>query len=293
MNDNPFLNAGSIREGKFISPIYLKLLIGLAVENPQLSLGTLVSEQDLKFGQVPYHFSALSDKYAQFSLQFVLNSYKKKAFSMFGSNFHRALMEVVGNGCFRSEPLSLTGYNIDFEVLFGADGKPVPVMPSCVLLRSAFKSIGLIVEPDSSPTVLKQSKMSLLLESLRESGDGTDQLSDDGQFHTMRHTTKANYVRVASDWARYFVPPGSKPKVTRKVVFELNGPIHYASNSPAQRHICGKDVIKKRQLEALGWQVIHVSKARVLPSILVGLIARAEACSAVGHVPVSGALLGT
>ena len=108
----------SIEEGKFNSPIFLKLLIGLAVENPHLKHGRLVSKQDLKFGQVPYHSRVLSDKYAQHALQTMLNWYRKKSFSMFGSNFHRALMEVVGNGCFRSEPISLSGYNFDFEVLF-------------------------------------------------------------------------------------------------------------------------------------------------------------------------------
>lgn len=217
-----------------------------------------MSKQDLKFGQVPYHFAMLSDKYAQHALQSRLNSYKKKSFSMFGSNFHRAIMEVMGNGCFQSEPLSLSGYNFDFEVLFGGDGKAIPVTPSCVLLKSAFKSIGLVVDAESSPTVLRQSKMALLLESLSEDGTATD-ACENQPFHSMKHSSKANYVKVASDWAHYFASPGPPPNVSRRVVFELNGPVHYASNVSAQRHVCGKDVVKKRQLEALGWQVIHVS----------------------------------
>ena len=64
-------------------------------------------------------------------------------------------------------------------------------------------------------------------------------------------------VNFASDWTKYLAHGRRHPDIQKKIAFELNGPIHYAVNKP--HYMLGKDVVKKRQLEAMGWKVIHVS----------------------------------
>lgn len=247
----------SLGKRKFFSPHFLKLLIGLTVENPQLQ-SHVTRRTSSQFGDIPYQFTSMSDKYAKYALHSILNMYKEKAYSKFGSNFNHALKALAGSGCFRSEPLSLSGYNFDFEVLFGIDGKPISVFPKHVMLSSALKSFGVGGEDAEAPPYCSSdtSKVPLLLESLRLSEQAVS-IEERAPLESMNYVTKAACVRVASDWAQRFVSPADMPHITRRVVFEVNGPVHYASN--IRRHLRGNDVVKKRQLEALGWEVIHVS----------------------------------
>ena len=240
----------------------------------------------------------------KYALHSILSMYKEKAYSKFGSNFNQALKTVAGSGHYRSEPLSLSGYNFDFEVLFGIDGKPLSVYPKYVTLPNALKSFGVgregTIARDRAPphSSRDSSKVSMLLEDLKslEEVVDTDEMaplelksfgvgrediraspipllledlrSSDQVVNTeertplgsMDYVTKAACVRVASDWAERFASPSmmGTPRIARRVVFEVNGPVHYASN--IRRHLRGNDVVKKRQLEALGWEVIHVSR---------------------------------
>lgn len=56
---------------------------------------------------------------------------------------------------------------------------------------------------------------------------------------------------LASDWSE----KGANPNIARKIVIESDGPVHYPTNI---RKPLGKSVLKKRQLEKLGWEVIQV-----------------------------------
>ena len=95
--------------------------------------------------------------------------------------------------------------------------------------------------------------MATLLNDLKQ----PDETRSDSPLGSACRIERGNGIHLASDWGRYFVKSHHMPCVARRVAFELNGPLHYAVNVPG--HIKGKDVVKKRQLEALGWEVVHVS----------------------------------
>lgn len=249
----------SLDQGYLHSSTLLKLLIGLAVENPQLQFA---SATDIKVGHFPYHFSNLSNNFIFVPLSFIVSKYNDKGFSIFGANFFRALKLAMGAGLFRSEPLSLSGYMMDFEVLIGHDGKPIqtPRNQKYILMQKALKSVGALRETESITSFsLEKQTMPLLLDDLKLSETESSTMSCDGRspLDGVNHLVRNKTVNLASDWGQYFIKPHAMPKIARKVAFELNGPVHYAVNVPG--HIRGKDVVKKRQLEALGWEVIRVS----------------------------------
>lgn len=230
------------------------------MENPQLELAR--ANRIIKFGCFPYHFTTLSDKYIHLAISHLLQLYQHKAFSIFGSNFHRALKIVTGLGFCRSEPISLSGYTFDFEVLLDAYNKPIRIPHSWnyTRLTNVLKSIGLGKVDDEKSFVERDSTLSVLLSGLKES----EQISDASNCNVATVVSDAlngqsfsRHINLASDWGRYFTPHQTLARVARNVVLEANGPGHYAVND--HKHLLGDDVVMKRQLEALGWEVIHVS----------------------------------
>ena len=245
--------------GVFLPSILLKLLIGLAVENPQLGLASITHEQDLKFGTLPYHFTTVSDHYVSLALKHILSQYKDKRFNVFGANFSRALRGAVGPSQYRIEPVSLSGYNIDFEVILDSRNRPIPIPFSWkhVLVTNMLKSVGIETCQAKNTFPTDISKMSALLDELSHTNSSAGENSQSSSVSVGGQIVKGHGVHLASDWGRYFVRPQDMPPMARRVAFELNGPVHYAVNHPG--HEVGKDVVKRRQLEALGWQVITVS----------------------------------
>ena len=69
------------------------------------------------------------------------------------------------------------------------------------------------------------------------------------------HVQEERRINLASDWGQKFALPSTP--VWKKVALEADGPWHFAINC---NHIMGRTALKRRQLKALGWEVISVSE---------------------------------
>ena len=168
----------------------------------------------------------------------------------FGANFSRALQLAMGMEFFTSESISLCGYMLDCEVLLGRNRGPIKIPPqwrnrTISDILKMFDIWNSDTTKESSPEILSQIK------------------KIDNKISSYSTKNDTALVNLASDWGKYIMP--ATPKVARKMVFELNGPRHYAVNAP--KHIIGKDIVKQRQLEALGWDVIQVCSIIIVDKI--------------------------
>ena len=151
--------------------------------------------------------------------------------SSFDKEVVSALRVIFGNGIrLRKNALSISGWTMDIELLLDNEGKVIVPPESTVdhttdmylhLARVAYLSCQNGVHPQ---------KMKLggdpLLSSLPSNLVCCRQLLDE-----------------------------SLP-VVRRIAIEADGPHHYMRNN--NRHPRGKTVLKKRQLETVGWEVIQV-----------------------------------
>lgn len=156
---------------------------------------------------------------------------------------HKHVLDILArifgqkHASFRTNAHTTSGYSIDIEVLLDKDNR-------------------LIVPP-----LTKSSQRQTLVEFLRK-------LEVTESQHCSRLSTKRlsklcpllvamartdesfpNHIRLACDWW------SESQAVARRVAIEVDGPSHYVING---RRPVGKTVLKKRQLEALGWEVIQI-----------------------------------
>lgn len=127
---------------------------------------------------------------------------------------------------FLPEAYTSIGYTMDAELLLDKDNNPIPP-PS--------------VSWNWSPDVLK-----VLCDEGPPPVDNSVIISI-----AERNNVPSDLVfNLASDWSCV------NDKVHRRVCIESDGPIHYTANTCQP---LGRTVLKKRQLQALGWEVLQVS----------------------------------
>ena len=148
-----------------------------------------------------------------------------------------ALQHIFGNGVrLRKNALSISGWTMDIELLLDDKGKvilppenTVDPMTYLQLARVAYLCYRHGIHPRKMTPDMEM-KLAPLLSSLRRKLSCCRQL--------------------AHDW----MLDGSLP-VARKIAVEADGPFHYMCNC---NHPLGTTVLKKRQLEAVGWEVVQV-----------------------------------
>ena len=157
--------------------------------------------------------------------------------STFEEDVLSALQLIFGNGVkLRKDAVSISGWTMDIELLLDDEGKVIAPPENTVnpmthlqLARVAYLCHQHGVHPRKMTSDMKM-KLAPLLSSLPK---------------------KLNSCRqLAHDW----LLDRSLP-VARKIAIEADGPCHYMCNS---HHPRGTTVLKKRQLEAVGWEVIQV-----------------------------------
>lgn len=248
-------------ESRFVMLILLQLKISLNKDCLDLKLGTgWDSSKDLsKWGFCRSGIRNISIETIRFVYAQRISMIHTLSKSIFGSNLYRALRLYLGDvKCFQSNPLSLTGYSFDFEVLLDCNGNPIQIpmtwkQNSLVLLRS---SIGLKRDVKVIKKHLKPKAMVLdnVIDSMKESEDVTSSRDFDVNLSELGSISNTQCVNIASDWGYKFV---TYPKnVSRKVVIEANGPFHYTRNCG---HCMGYTVLKERHIRSLGWELITVS----------------------------------
>ena len=147
------------------------------------------------------------------------------------STFHNvvtaAVKDVLGSdNLFIVEAQTTSGYAIDIEVLLDANNQPLPI-------------------PVEMERVSLEEIKELCLKKIvgnRETNIG----------QTLKGEENEMVFNLASDWDVGFV----SSHIKRRMGIEVDGPIHFAVNS---NHPLGRTVLKRRQLTALGWDMISVS----------------------------------
>lgn len=227
----------------------LQLCIALNFEQQNLGLG--VDFEPSFFGNWGSGFvgvGKISEKVMQLVMKDRIMGYKYTSkFTPYNRRVGDALRVVLGGSDFyTAEALSISGYNIDFEILFDADHRPIPIPNEwkCHSKDQVLHSVGLgnVKRRNLSP-------LGLLETVTRENGESGASISaadtvGDGDQKT---------INLASDWGQKFFVPGTP--ISKKIALEADGPWHFASNC---NHVLGNTVLKRRQLKALGWDVISV-----------------------------------
>ena len=160
-----------------------------------------------------------------------------KSISAFEQEVLSALQLVFGNGIrLRTDALSISGWTMDIELLLDDRGEVIippesttDPMTHLQLARVAYLCYQHGVHPRKVTPDMRR-KLAPLLSSLPRK--------------------KGSQHQLAHDW----MLDGSLP-VARKIAIEVDGPAHYMFNC---NHPQGTTILKKRQLEAAGWEVIQV-----------------------------------
>ena len=208
----------------------LQLCTALNFEQPNLGLGVEYEPSFFRnWGSGYVSAGKISNKVMQQIMMDRIFSYENTSnFTRFNRNVLYALKVVLGGSDFyTTEALSISGYNIDFEVLFDADHRPIPIQHQWKFqsVDKVLHSVGL-----GHKTVLR-------------AGVPVPEIS----------------INLASDWGQKFIVPSTP--VSKKIALEADGPWHFASNC---NHVLGSTVLKHRQLKALGWEVISVGNILLL-----------------------------
>lgn len=188
-----------------------------------------------------------------------LKSYNTMKRSVFGSNLHRAIRTALGGSTFvQSDAISLSGYLVDFEVLLDDWGHPIefPIHWKYRPLELLASSLGIKVEGEARRGQLRTISDDLL-QTMKASEDVQDR--SESPFEVVAPVSPRYDFEVpfnlASDWGQKFCSPPRRP--ARKLVIEGDGIFHFARND--RNVVVGSTVLKKRHLEALGWETITVS----------------------------------
>ena len=117
-----------------------QLKISLNKEAPQLGLGTGYHVHK-QFGTSTSGITGMSDRLfhrAYADKLHVLPEYKR---SIFNSNLQRALRAALGHSSLvQTDPISLSGYNFDFEVLLDSGDQPIHIP-----MKWKYKSAGILL----------------------------------------------------------------------------------------------------------------------------------------------------
>ena len=250
-------------DAEFPVLILFQLKISLNKERPDLKMGTGWDEVlDLsRWGVSRSGIKNVSNEIMRLLYTEKISNLHLNSKSIFGSNIHRALRSCLGDvKCFQTDPLSLSGYCFDFEILLDHKGSPIniPILwkyKSQIILRSSVgvkEDVKVIRNHVKYPAVV----MDDIIGSLKES----EEKVDTGQHCDAELSNSSSYfvkkcLNVASDWGRRFYP--FPKQVARKIVIEGNGTTHYARNCD---HTMGYTVLRERHIRALGWELISVSE---------------------------------
>ena len=242
----------------------MQLHVAVTVEHPELQIAGISKPQMKEVA-----LSVL--KYVQ----------QNNIISTFEMNVLRALKQLTGGdySCIVSQPMTTRGYFLDAELLLNGHNKPIQIPRTWKYRRfdtmerilQKEGSVSMDSERDAVSLENEQSTIGLksLLASLKTAevnyphngihSDTTNADSGDNLaavLHSYPRTVHVRmFVNLASDWQDIIQSPISEP-VARRIAIEADGPQHYAINC---RHVLGHTVLKRRQLEALGWEVTPVS----------------------------------
>lgn len=249
----------------FLLIILLQLKISLNKECPDLKLGLGwdTDHHKRQWGLCRAALKGVSNKLLQKSyLDKIDGCYSIKR-SVFGSNLSRAIRTALGGAKWvLSEPLSLSGYNFDFEVLLDRHGDPIQIP-----MEWKYKSPE-VLESSIGANQVRRKRLEKvsddLLESMRQTEGkdadvGSRDVDSDEVNASLGEYRRAMTINVASDWGMKF--KDLPYPATRKLLIEGDGIHHYARNDTS--HTLGSSVLKKRQVEALGWEVLNVSVVSV------------------------------
>lgn len=238
--------AGSLGVPEFRYSALLQLCIALNFEQPKLGLGVKFKPALFKkWGTGLVSAGSITKSMMQLAMKDRILVYEyTSTTSPFNQYVASALKVALGGPhYFNTEVLSIAGYNLDFEILFDADHRPI-LIPSewkhrrrDLLLCSV--GIGRINR--------KRSPAKLLEEIERGSGASISMPND------VDPVPKGKLISLASDWGQKLALPNTP--ISRKIALEADGPWHFAANC---NHILGYTLLKRRQLKALGWEVISV-----------------------------------
>ena len=221
-----------------------QLCIALNFEQPNLGLGINFEPSLLRnWGSGFIGVGKISNKVMQLVMKDRIMWYKSASrFTPFSRRVGDALRVVIGGSdYYTAEALSISGYNMDFEILFDADHCPIPI-PDQWKHHSKdhlLQSVGLGQEKGGTISPAD------LLETSAQTEGKTDA--------SISMADTAGDINLASDWGQKFIIPSTP--VSKKIAIEADGPWHFASNC---NHVLGNTVLKHRQLKALGWEVISV-----------------------------------
>ena len=221
-----------------------QLCIALNFEQPNLGLGVNFEPSSLSnWGSGFVGVGKISDKVMQLVRKDRIMWYKfASRFTPFNQRVGDALRVVVGGSqYYTAEALSISGYNMDFEILFDADHRPISI-PDQWKRHSKdhlLHSIGLGHEKGGTLSPADLLETSAQMEGKTDASISTADTVGD--------------INLASDWGQKFIIPSTP--VSKKIAIEADGPWHFASNC---NHVMGDTVLKHRQLKALGWEVISV-----------------------------------
>lgn len=247
-------------KGDFLLIVLLQLRISLNLECADLNLGLgWDTKQDTeKWGRCRSAMNGVGTNVIRMAYLDKMRSYNTMKRSVFGSNVHRAIRTALGGSTLvQSDAISLSGYIMDFEVLLDERGNPIeyPIRWKYRTLEILASSLGL----DSKSNV-KSGRLETVSDDLvrtmkaSEQNQNNDNAEVSIPMATPRYEFKVPF-NLASDWGRKFCNPPRQP--ARKLVIEGDGIYHFARND--RNHALGNTVLKKRHLEALGWEMITVS----------------------------------
>lgn len=241
----------------------LQLSVALNFEHPELGFGV---EFDPSFascwgmGAVPV--GNVSEDMMKLALEHRISRYHLTSrYSPFSQNVGRALKVALGSTyLYNTEALSLSGYNLDFEVLFDAEHRPI-IIPYQWKYRDQDilqRSIG------GRRQQRRQKPTAELLHSMKETEKNAHHPpSSSSIVEAFRVDRRTVLVQLASDWGQKFNNPNAP--VAKRVAIEVDGPFHFASNC---NHLTGSTALKHRLLKALGWEVVSVSY--ICPGLIRG-----------------------
>ena len=199
----------------------------------------------------------VSDDMMKLALKHRLSQYKQTSrYSPFSQNVARALKVALGGTYFyNTEALSLSGYNLDFEILFDDQHRPIAIP-----FQWKYRKYDILLNSIGFGGRRGKRKLTTeVLESLKEAERNAHTATlPSSRIHEFNIDPRQTPVHLASDWGLKFSVPDAP--VAKKVAVEVDGPVHFASNC---NHVMGSTILKQRQLKALGWEVVSVSSLRL------------------------------
>ena len=158
-----------------------------------------------------------------------------------------------------TEAHTYSPYRIDFELIVNDRGEPV-IPPEGTwnsvgvphLSSNSLDTLIHTLDRKSTQSTTKSSTGAILPITGGDLGDQRVEtmpvfVETEGSPLTVTDTA----VNLASDWS-----PTPLPEGLHRVALEADGRYHYDQTS---QHVLGKTLLKKRQLEALGWKMLSVS----------------------------------